>query len=429
MRGGRRPGRREARPDAMPFPNCRGCGCELRHLVVDLGAMPLANRFLTAADLEKPEPKYPLRVRFCDTCCLVQADASASPEEIFTEYVYFSSYSDDWMQHARAYCAAMIARFALGTASRVVEVASNDGYLLRNFVAAGIPCLGIEPAANVAAAARAVGVPTETVFLGAESARDILRRFGTADLVVANNVLAHTPTINDLAAGMSALLNPQGGVLTVEFPHLMRLIDQVQFDTIYHEHFSYLSLLAVEKLFARHGLRVFDVEHLPTHGGSLRIFAERAGSASRGESAALQELRRVERAVGMDDPAFYAAFGKKVQEVVAAARRFLAETRRDGRTVAGYGAAAKGNTLLNACGATTAEMGYVVDRNPHKQGLFLPGTHIPVHAPVRLIETRPDFVFILPWNLRDEIAREMRHVLDWGARFVTAIPNLEIFPR
>jgi SAM-dependent methyltransferase len=408
-------------------PACRGCGRVLRHLVVDLGAMPLANRFLNEADLARPEPRYPLRVRFCDGCYLVQADESVRPERIFSDYPYFSSYSTQWLDHARDYSAMAIDRFSLGPSSRVVEVASNDGYLLRNFVGAGIPCLGIEPAENVAAVARAAGIPTRALFLGAATAGTIRAEFGAADLVIANNVLAHTPAIDDLAAGMAALLKPQGGVLTVEFPHLMRLIDQTQFDTIYHEHFSYLSLAAVERLFARHRLRVFDVERLPTHGGSLRIFAERTEAPMRAEAERLRALRAEEQAAGVCDPRYYAEFGSRVGKTIASVRRFFAEAARDGRTVAGYGAAAKGNTLLNACGATRSDIAYAADKNPHKQGRYLPGTHIPIFAPGRIAETRPDYVFILPWNLRDEIARELYYVRDWGGRFAVAIPALEIF--
>jgi SAM-dependent methyltransferase len=413
---------------APTFPTCRGCGRELRHLVIDLGDMPLANRFLTEADLARPEPKYPLRVRFCSACYLVQADESATPQELFSDYAYFSSYSSDWLAHARNYCGAMISRYALGPSSRVIEVASNDGYLLRNFVAAGIPCLGIEPAENIAAIGRAAGVPTLTAFLGSDTAQAIIAEGGTADLVVANNVLAHTPEINDLTAALRVLLKPRGGVLTVEFPHLLRLVADTEFDTIYHEHFSYLSLAAVEELFARHHLRVFDVERLPTHGGSLRVYAERAGGAERAESAALRALRATERDAGVTDPRFYEAFGGRAQAVIDAVRSFLGEACGAGRSVAGYGAAAKGNTLLNACRVTSREIAYVVDRSPHKQGHYLPGTHLPVFAPEHLAETRPDFVFILPWNLKEEIARDMRHVLDWGGRFVTAIPGLEVFP-
>ena len=408
-------------------PACRFCGAALNHIVLDLGEQPLANSFLKQADLARPEPRFRLCVRVCDECLLVQTDTTVPPETIFSDYVYFSSYSNAWLAHAKAYSEAMIARFGLGRESRVIEVASNDGYLLKNFVARGIPCLGIEPAENVAEVARAAGVPTETMFLGEDTAHGIVAKGGAADLVAANNVLAHVPAINDFVAGLRALL-AEKGVLTVECPHLLRLISQVQFDTIYHEHFFYFSLAAVERIFARHGLKLFDVEQLPTHGGSLRIFAERADTKSpRAQSESLHALRAAEREAGVQRKDYYDGFTRRVQATIASLREFLASARAEGKMVVAYGAAAKGNTLLNATGATAADIAYAVDRNPHKQGLFLPGTHLPVYAPERIAETRPDYVLILPWNLKDEIVQQTKHIASWGGKFAIPIPELRVF--
>ena len=408
-------------------PVCRFCRAALNHVVLDLGPQPLANAFLKQAELTRPEPKYPLCVRLCETCLLVQTDTTVPPETIFSDYVYFSSYSQAWLAHARAYCEAMIARFGLGGESRVIEAASNDGYLLKNFVARGIPCLGIEPAANVAAVAREAGVPTISVFLGEDIARTIVAADGAADLVIANNVLAHVPVINDFVAGLRALL-AKDGVLTVECPHVARLIEGVQFDTIYHEHFSYFSLAAIERIFAAHGLRVFDVEELPTHGGSLRVFAERADRASsRPLSERLLLLRTYERNIGIEQKRFYDGFARRATAAISSLRALFDSAKREGKTIAGYGAAAKGNTLLNACGATREDIAYVVDSNPHKQGLFLPGTHVPVYAPERIEQTEPDYVLILPWNLRDEIVRQTKHIAVWGGKFAVPIPNLTVF--
>lgn len=408
-------------------PACRFCGAALTHVVLDLGEQPLANSFLTEADLERPEPRYRLCVRVCDECLLVQTDKTVPPETIFSDYAYFSSYSNAWLAHAKAYSEAMIARFGLGRGSRVIEVASNDGYLLKNFVARGIPCLGIEPAENVAAVARAAGVPTASIFLGEDTARQIVAEGGAAHLVAANNVLAHVPTINDFVAGLRQLL-ADDGVLTVEFPHLLRLISEVQFDTIYHEHFFYLSLAAVERVFAEHGLKLFDVEQLSTHGGSLRIFAMRADCKTpRPSSQNLRALRALERDAGVLRPDYYDGFTRRVAATIASVRDFIEMAREQDKTIVAYGAAAKGNTLLNACGATKADIVYAVDRNPHKQGHFLPGTHLPVYAPERIVETRPDYVLILPWNLKDEIVQQMKHIDSWGGKFAIPIPELKVF--
>jgi hypothetical protein len=409
------------------LPSCRFCGAALTHILLDLGEQPLANSFLKAADLEKPEPKYRLCVRVCDECLLVQTDTTVPPETIFSDYVYFSSYSNAWLAHAKAYSEAMIARFSLGAHSRVIEVASNDGYLLKNFVARGIPCLGIEPAANVAEVARAAGVPTETIFLGEKTAQRIVAEGGPANLVAANNVLAHVPAINDFVAGLRELL-AEDGVLTIECPHLLRLIAEVQFDTIYHEHFFYFSLAAIERIFAAHGLRLFDVEQLSTHGGSLRIYAERGErKAPRVSSERLNALRTRERDLGVQRRDYYDGFTRRVASTIASVRSFLLQARAEKKTVVAYGAAAKGNTLLNACGVTRDEIAYAVDKNPHKQGLFLPGTHLPVYAPEKIAETRPDYVLILPWNIRDEIVQQTTHISAWGGQFASPIPELTVF--
>ena len=404
---------------------CRFCDAPVEQPFVDLGSMPLANAYLTREQLGRPEPSYPLRAFVCSRCWLVQADSFVPPEDIFSDYAYFSSYSDSWVAHARAFTGMARARFDLGPGSQVIEVASNDGYLLRHFVAAGIPVLGIEPAANVAEAARALGVPTETRFFGRAAADDLVARGLAADLVVGNNVLAHVPHINDFVGGLAAVLKPDG-VVSVEFPHLLRLIEGVQFDTIYHEHFYYLSLLAVERVFAAHGLRVFDVEEWPTHGGSLRVLACRSASQRYPASPGVAKVRADEAAAGLDRIAPYAAFQATVAPIRTGLRAFLADAAGQGKTVAAYGAAAKGNTLLNFCGVGTAEIDYVVDRSPAKQGHFLPGSHLPIHAPDRLAQTRPDFVLILPWNIREEVMASMAHIADWGGYFVVAVPELTV---
>ena len=409
----------------MSTHRCRFCEAPLTQQFVDLGAMPLANAYLTADQLELPEPSYPLAVFVCSECWLVQADAVVPPEDIFSHYAYFSSYSDGWVAHARRFAVMARRRFGLTAASQVVEVASNDGYLLRHFVEMGIPALGIEPAGNVAEAARAAGVPTETRFFGREAAADLVARGHAADLVIGNNVLAHVPDINDFVGGLCAVLKPDG-IVSVEFPHLLRLIENVQFDTIYHEHFYYLSLLAVEKVFAAHGLEVFDVEELPTHGGSLRILACRTGANAPAPGPGLAKVRAGEAAAGLDKAETYAAFQSRVAPIKDGLLAFLDEARRSGKTVAAYGAAAKGNTLLNFCGIGTDLIAYVVDRNPHKQGLFLPGSRLPIHAPDKMQETRPDYVLILPWNIKDEVVAANGGIGAWGSRFAVAVPELTV---
>ncbi len=393
----------------------------------DLRSSPLANSYLEPADLLAAEAYYPLTVYVCERCLLVQLPESESPEAIFSDYAYFSSYSDSWLAHARRYVEAMIERFGFDASSRVVEIASNDGYLLQYFVQRGVTVLGIEPAANVADAAIAKGIPTRVEFFGAESARRLVADGLQAHLLLGNNVLAHVPNLRDFVAGLAIALAPRG-VLTLEFPHLARLMAENQFDTIYHEHFSYFSLAVVRHVFAERGLTVFDVEELPTHGGSLRVYARHTADDSKPVGERVEELLAREAAAGLDRLDGYLGFGGKVREVKRALLEFLIDARRKGESVVGYGAAAKGNTLLNYCGAGTDLVDYVVDRSPHKQGRYLPGSRIPIHAPERIAETRPDWVLVLPWNLKDEILRQMAHVRDWGGRFVVAIPELTVLP-
>jgi SAM-dependent methyltransferase len=406
-------------------PRCRACGAPLSHSFIDLGMSPLCESYLSAAQLNAMEPFYPLHAYVCTDCWLVQLQEYVSGEAIFSDYAYFSSYSDSWVLHARRYVDAMVSRFRLGKSSKVFEVASNDGYLLQHVVAAGIPCLGIEPAANVAKVAVERGIPTEVHFLGRDTARDIVMRHGPANLVAANNVMAHVPDLNDFVAGLATLLAPDG-VLTVEVPHLLKLVAENQFDTIYHEHFCYFSLVAAERVFARHGLVVFDVEELSTHGGSLRYFARHAGDTTKPVLPRVAALRDRERALGVESLAYYHDFTAKVEETKRQLLTFLIDARRAGARVVGYGAPGKGNTLLNYCGIRTDLLEYTVDRSPHKQGMYLPGTHIPIHAPERIGQDKPDYVLILPWNLRDEIVDSMAFVRDWGGRFVVPIPETTV---
>ena len=406
-------------------PRCRACAAPLSHSFIDLGMSPLCESYLSAAQLNAMEAFYPLHAYVCTECWLVQLQEYVSGEAIFSDYAYFSSYSDSWVLHARRYVDAMISRFRLGKASKVFEVASNDGYLLQHVVAAGIPCLGIEPAANVAKVAVERGIPTEVHFLGRETAREIVERHGPASLVAANNVMAHVPDLNDFVAGLATLLAPDG-VLTVEVPHLLKLVAENQFDTIYHEHFCYFSLIAAERVFARHGLVVFDVEELPTHGGSLRYFARHAGDKTKPVLPRVAALRDRERGLGVESLAYYHDFTAKVEETKRQLLTFLIDARRAGARVVGYGAPGKGNTLLNYCGIRTDLLEYTVDRSPHKQGMYLPGTHIPILGPERIGQDKPDYVLILPWNLRDEIVASMAFVRDWGGRFVVPIPETTV---
>lgn len=409
-----------------PPPVCRSCGSRLTRTFVDLGRQPLANALLASPADISAERRHPLHVRVCDACLLVQADAAVTAEEIFSEYAYFSSYSDSWVEHARRFCHSAIDRFALDRDSRVVEVASNDGYLLRHFAGAGLHVLGIEPAANVAAVAQAAGIPTEVRFLGADTAVHLRDRGVHADLLVANNVMAHVPDLDGFITGLATLLAADG-VLSVEVAHIQHLIDGVQFDTIYHEHYEYWSLWAAEQALARRGLRVFDVETLPTHGGSLRLLACHA-SASHAEGSGLARVRAQERSAGLDRIDAYAGFGERVEGRLSQVRDFLVRARSEGRRVVGYGAAAKGNTLLNTLGATVDEVAYVVDRSPHKQGRLLPGSHIPVRAPEAVEEDQPDFLLMLAWNLSDEITASMSSIRRWGGRFVTTMPEVRVLP-
>ena len=404
---------------------CRFCHAPLTRSFIDLGLQPLANSYLPADRGDRPEPRYPLHARVCESCLLVQVDHDVPAEAIFSDYAYFSSYAASWVEHARRYAVAMQARFGLGPGALVAEVASNDGYLLQHFRSAGIAVLGIEPAANVAAVAERKGIPTEVAFFNGETARRLRGAGHAADLMAANNVLAHVPELNGFVAGFPILLKPEG-VLTVEFPHLLNLIRQVQFDTIYHEHYSYLSLLVAEKIFAAHGMRVFDVEELPTHGGSLRLFVCHR-DASHAEGAGLAVVRAGEAAAGLDRLAAYDDFAPKAAEVRRQLLAFLAAAKAGGRRVAAYGAAAKGNTLLNYCGVTTDDIFAVYDKNPHKQDHLLPGSHIPVRDPAAIATDRPDDLLILPWNLRAEIEAEQAQIRDWQGRFVTAIPALQVF--
>jgi SAM-dependent methyltransferase len=406
---------------------CRFCSKPLRHTVVDLGMSPLCESYLTVEQLNQMEPFYPLHVYVCEHCFLVQVQEYVSPEQIFTEYAYFSSYSDSWLAHAKAYTDMITARLGLTAASRVIEPGSNDGYLLQHFVAKGIPVLGIEPARNVAEAAMAKGVPTLIKLFGRQTARALAADGTQADLLAGANVLAQAPDVNDFVGGLKLLLKP-GGVITIEFPHLMRLIEENQFDTIYHEHFSHFSFLTAERIFTTHGLTLFDVEELPTHGGSLRIYARHTDDATKPVGDRVTQLRAREETAGFSRLECYASFTEQVHETKRRLLDFLIAAKRKGKRIIGYGAPGKGNTLLNYCGIRTDFLDYTVDRNPYKQGKFLPGTHIPVYPPEKIQETRPDYVLILPWNLKDEIMEQVAHIRSWGGQFVVPIPDLKIYP-
>lgn len=406
---------------------CRFCGTNLQHTFVDLGMSPLCESYVSREQLNQMEPFYPLHVYVCDQCFLVQLEEYVSPEDIFTEYAYFSSYADAWLQHAKDYTDLMERKFELDGNSLVVEVASNDGYLLQYFVEKGISCLGVEPAANVAQAAIDKGVATRIEFFGTESARRMVEEGLQADLLIGNNVLAQVPDVNDFVAGMKILLKPQG-VITVEFPHLLCLVSENQFDTIYHEHFSYFSFITAEKIFAAHGLTLFDVEELPTHGGSLRIYGRHNVDSSKPISGGVTTLRTREQQAGVTDMAYYSAFSEKVKETKRKLLEFLIQARREGKSVAGYGAPGKGNTLLNYCGIRTDFLDFTVDRNPYKQGKFLPGTHIPIYRPDKIKETEPDYVVILPWNFKEEIMEQMSFIREWGGQFVVPIPEVKVYP-
>ena len=405
--------------------HCRSCDAPLSLSFADLGMSPPSNSFLKPEQLGRMEKFYPLHAWVCGSCFLVQLEEFETPEQIFGDYAYFSSYSDSWLAHARAYTGMMTARFGLGPKSKVIEIASNDGYLLQYFAAQGIPVLGIEPAANVAKVAEKKGVPSLVKFFGTQTAKELVSQGTRADLLFGNNVLAHVPDLNDFVAGMKILLALRG-VITMEFPHLLRLMQQNQFDTIYHEHFSYFSFLTVQQVFAKHGLALFDVEEISTHGGSLRIFARHAEDTGKAVTPRVADLLARERAAGLDRIDAYRAFDEQVKETKRRLLEFLIGAKRAGKRIAGYGAPAKGNTLLNYCGIRADFIDYTVDRSPHKQGCFLPGVHIPVYGPERIRETRPDYVLILPWNLKDEIAAQMADIRSWGGRFVVPIPEVKV---
>ncbi|MDO8380758.1 class I SAM-dependent methyltransferase [Phenylobacterium sp.] len=411
----------------MTAPTCRFCRAPLTQDFIDLGSQPLANSYLTKAQLEAgTEKSYPLHTRVCGSCFLVQADDPVAADDIFDEgYAYFSAYSASWVAHAKRYAEAMAKRFGLGPQSLVVEVASNDGYLLQHFKAMGIPVLGIEPTANTAeVAVRERGIPTEVSFFNDATGRALKARGIAADLMAGNNVLAHVPDIGDFVAGFQHVLKPQG-VLTFEFPHLLNLIELVQFDTIYHEHYSYLSLLAVERVLRANGLRPFDVELLPTHGGSLRLFCAHEASSHQ-ETQGLRDLRAREQAANLDKLSGYQGFTARAEAVRADFLAFLAKAKAQGKRVAAYGAAAKGNTFLNYAGVGTDDIVAVFDANPHKQDHYMPGSHIPIYAPAKVDEIKPDYLLILPWNLKDEITGQLAHIADWGGRFVTASPETKV---
>ncbi len=412
--------------------NCRHCGAALRLPFLDLGSAPPSNAYLSAAGLRAPELWFPLRVLVCETCWLVQTEDHAGREALFTDdYAYFSSFSTSWLAHAKAYVQAMQARFALGTSastgSLVAEVAANDGYLLQYVQQAGIACYGVEPTAGTAAAARAKGIAIVERFFGVALATELAGQGRQVDLVAANNVLAHVPDINDFVAGFALLLKPQG-VATFEFPHLMRMVAENQFDTAYHEHYSYLSLTAVQRVFDANGLTVFDVEQLATHGGSLRVFAQRKDAGLHARQPAVDRLLQAEADAGVLSAAYYRGFQARTDEVKDNFLGFLLEARRQGKSVAAYGAAAKGNTLMNYAGVRPDLLAFVVDRNPAKQGRFMPGSRIPIVDEAHLQRERPDYVVLLPWNLKDELVQQLGSVRAWGGRFVTAVPELRVLP-
>ncbi len=404
---------------------CRFCGSVLEHTFVDLGMSPLCESFLSVDQLNEMEPYYPLHVYVCGKCFLVQLQEYVAPEDIFRDYAYFSSYSDTWLAHAKTYTDRMVARFPIDAKSLVVELASNDGYLLQYFTQKGIPVLGIEPAANVAAVAGQKGIPTLVKFFGWETAKELAASGQRADLLPGNNCLAQVPDLNGFVAGMKILLKPRG-VITLEFPHLQRLMEQNQFDTIYHEHFSYFSFLTVEKILAAHRLTVFDVEELPTHGGSLRVFARHDEDPTKPMEPTVGELRAREESAGVTDVYRYSDFAERVQDTKRKLLVFLISAKRRGKRIAGYGAPGKGNTLLNYCAIRTDFVDYTVDCNPHKHGKFLPGTHIPIYPPERIRETRPDYLLILPWNLKGEIMRQTAYIRDWGGQFIVPIPEVAV---
>ena len=406
----------------MPCVKCRFCLQPLEYTFCDLGLSPLSNAYLKETQLQHKEPFYPLHVRVCAHCLLVQLPSLHSPSEIFSEYAYFSSYSSSWLEHCKRYAHEVSTRFNLTDTSQVIELASNDGYLLQYFKEMDIPVLGIEPAHNVAQTALAKGIPTISEFFGRSFAKRLDKQ---ADLLIGNNVLAHVPDLNDFIGGMELILKPKG-VLTMEFPHLLKLIEENQFDTIYHEHFSYFSLFTVQQIFAHHHLEIFDVDLLPTHGGSLRVYVKHAHDYSKRVLPSVQNVLNEECKQGLDQLSTYLNFRKNAEQVKTDLLNFFNQVRRENKKIAAYGAPAKGNTLLNYCGLSSKSLPFTVDRNTYKQGKFLPGTHIPIFSPAKILETRPDYLLILPWNLKNEIMQESHYIRSWGAKFVIPIPKLEI---
>jgi len=414
--------------EALPnenIPTCRFCGAQLNDVFVDLGMSPLSNAYITKSNLDKGEKFYPLKAYVCSSCYLVQLQEFETPDVIFSDYAYFSSYSDTWLEHARRYTDMMIERFHFSEDALIVELASNDGYLLKNFVAKGIPVIGIEPAENVAEAAIKNGIPTIAKFFGVSLAKELVSEGKTADLIIGNNVLAHVPDINDFVGGIKILLKP-GGIVTIEFPHLLNLIEQNQFDTIYHEHFSYLSLIAVRAVFEKHGMKIFDVDEIPTHGGSLRIYGAHIDDAGKEVRSSVPLLLKKETNAELDNLAVYHNFSQRVNRLKRSILDTLIKIKNDNKKIVAYGAAAKGNTLLNFCGIRTDIIDYVVDRNPHKAGKYLPGTRIPILDVDEIKTGQPDYLFILPWNLQDEIIEQNSFIRSWGGKFIVPIPDIRI---
>ncbi|MBD1859572.1 MULTISPECIES: class I SAM-dependent methyltransferase [Leptolyngbya] len=409
----------------MSSSSCRFCGSPLHHTFVDLGMSPLCQTHITPEQLNEMEPFYPLHTYVCENCFLVQLQEFVSPQDIFTEYAYFSSYVDALLKNASDYSDLMVERFGFNAQSKVVEIASNDGYLLQYFHKKGIPVLGVEPAVNVSQVAKDKGIPVVNKFFGVQTATE-LAADGKADLLLGNNVLAHVPDINDFVGGMKIMLKPDG-VITMEFPHLMRLMEENQFDTIYHEHFSYLSFMAVNRIFAFHGLTLFDVQEIPIHGGSLRIYARHTDDESKPISDRVTELLEREKTAGFDKLETYSHFTEQVKETKRKLLEFLITAKQKGKTIAGYGAPGKGNTLLNYCGIRTDFLDYTVDRNPYKQGKYTPGTHIPIYSPDKIRETKPDYLLILPWNVKDEVMEQVSYIREWGGQFVVPIPEVKIY--
>jgi SAM-dependent methyltransferase len=406
--------------------DCLFCGAPLRHVFIDLGMSPLCESYVPEEKLNSMEPFYPLTVYVCEKCYLVQLHEYVSPADIFTEYAYFSSYADSWVQHAKNYTDMITERLGLNAKSFVVELASNDGYLLQHFVAKGIPVLGVEPAANVAkVAVEQKNVPTLVKFFGVQTAKEMAAEGKYADLVLGNNVLAQVPDVNDFVGGIKVILKP-GGVVTIEFPHLLRLMDENQFDTIYHEHFFYFSFLSAGAVFAKHGMTLFDVEEVPTHGGSLRIFGCHSGEGAFPMTKRAKEMIAREKRAGLESLKAYDRFGEQVRETKRKILEFLITAKRQGKRIAGYGAPGKGNTLLNYCGIREDFIEFTVDRNTYKQGKYLPGTHIPIRHPDRIMEAKPDYVFILPWNFKDEIMKQLSFIREWGGKFVVPIPSIRV---